>query len=101
MKMNTQFKPATKSQSKLRAAIYGPSGSGKTYTALSMAKGIGGKVAVIDTEYGSASKYADRFSFDTINLTVPTVENYQELIVQAGKLGYSVCIIDSMSHGWQ
>lgn len=99
--METTFKPASKSQSKLRAAIYGPSGSGKTFTALSIAKGIGGKIAVIDTEYGSASKYADRFTFDTINLKVPTVENYQELIVAAGKLGYSVCVIDSMSHGWQ
>lgn len=95
------FTPAKKSQAKLRAALYGPSGSGKTFTALRMATGIGGRIAVIDTEYGSASKYADRFQFDTVRLTEPTVENYQNLIAEAGKAGYSVLIIDSMSHGWQ
>lgn len=95
------FTPATKSQSKIRAALYGPSGSGKTMTALRIATGIGGKIAVIDTEYGSASKYADRFTFDTVKLTEPTVENYRKLIEEAGKAGYSVLIIDSMSHGWQ
>jgi len=55
------FKPAERRQGKLRMTIDGPSGSGKTYTALRFAsaitKRIGGKIAVIDTERGSASKY--------------------------------------------
>lgn len=94
------FKPATKSTEKMRMAIYGPSGSGKTFTALRIATGMGGKIAVIDTEYGSASKYADRFTFDTEKLKEATVENYIRLMEEAGKAGYSVLVIDSLTHGW-
>ena len=50
------FSKATKTKSKLRMALIGPSGSGKTYTALTVATGLGKRVAVIDTERGSASK---------------------------------------------
>src|SRR5260364_9396 len=48
-------------------ALTGPSGSGKTYSALLLAKGIGGRIAVIDTEHGSASLYADVLDFDVLN----------------------------------
>ena len=60
------FKEAIKHQAKLRLAIAGPAGSGKTYTGLLIARSLanGGKIAVVDTEHGSASKYADLFSFD-------------------------------------
>ena len=57
--MTFTFKKAVRSASKLRLALSGTSGSGKTYGALLLAKGIGGKIAVIDTERGSASLYAD------------------------------------------
>ena len=63
--MNNIFQKATKTKSKLRCAIFGPSGSGKTYSALSIASGLGKKIALIDTEHFSASKYADKFNFDT------------------------------------
>jgi len=94
------FHPATKRKAKLRCAIFGPSGSGKTFSALRIAKGMGGRVAVIDTEFGSASKYADRFTFDTAELTEPTIENYRRLICEASQQ-YDILIIDSLSHGWQ
>jgi len=58
------FKKAVRSQAKLKLALTGPSGSGKTYSALQLAKGLGGKVAVLDTENGSASLYSDSFEFD-------------------------------------
>jgi len=51
-----QFQPATKAQAKLKAALFGPAGSGKTFSALRIATGIGGRIAVIDTERGSARK---------------------------------------------
>ena len=54
------FKKATKKQAKLRLTLDGPPGSGKTYSALELAKHLGGRTALIDTEHGSASKYADR-----------------------------------------
>jgi ABC-type dipeptide/oligopeptide/nickel transport system ATPase component len=47
-------------------ALIGVAGSGKTYTALSIAKHLGKRVAVLDTERGSASKYSDVFEFDVM-----------------------------------
>ncbi len=95
------FQKAVKSKSKLRCALFGPSGSGKTYSALSIAKGIGGKVAVIDSERGSASKYADKFEFDVVDLEKKSIEEYVQFISEAGVSGYNVLIIDSLTHAWQ
>lgn len=94
------FQKAKKSQSKARIAIIGPSGSGKTYTALTIASALGNKIAVIDTENGSASKYADIFDFDVANLTSYHPENYIQMIREAEAAGYDVLIIDSLSHAW-
>jgi hypothetical protein len=57
------FERATKAQSKLRLALQAPAGGGKTFTALTVATALAGghPFAVIDTEHGSAAKYADRF----------------------------------------
>jgi len=98
------FKKATKAQAKLRMAVFGPSGAGKTFTGLRVAKGLAGdtgRVAVIDTERGSASKYSDRFDFDVLVLEDQTIEGYVEAITQADEAGYSVLLIDSLSHAWQ
>ena len=92
---------AEKKKSKLRLAIFGVAGSGKTMTSLRIAKGIGGKVALIDTEKGSAAKYADRFDFDIAELETPIIDNYIIAISTAQSCGYDVLIIDSLSHGWQ
>src|SRR5690606_1687083 len=54
--VSLDFEEATKDAAKARIALTGPAGSGKTYTALMLAFGLGEKVAVIDTERGSASK---------------------------------------------
>lgn len=94
------FKPATKMQSRLKAALVGPSGSGKTFTALSIAKGIGGRVAVIDTERGSASKYADLFQFEVDELESYHPQKFIDALHLAEKLGFGVVIIDSLSHAW-
>ena len=50
------FKKAERKQAKLRLGLTGPSGSGKTYAALVLARNIGKKVAVIDTENVSGSR---------------------------------------------
>ena len=44
------FRKAERRKAKLRLAITGPAGSGKTYGALLVAQGLGGKIAMIDTE---------------------------------------------------
>jgi hypothetical protein len=92
------FTKATKKNAKLRLALFGVSGAGKTYTALRIATGLGGKIAVIDTERGSASKYADRFDFDVCEVEKPSINNIKLIISQAQN--YDVLIIDSLTHAW-
>ena len=99
--MSSNFKKATKKNAKLRLALFGVSGSGKTYSALRIAKGLAGdkgKIAFIDTERGSASKYADRFNFDVCDLEKATINNLKMMIDDAS--GYDVLIIDSLTHAW-
>ena len=99
--MTLTFTKAEKKKAKLRLAIFGPSGAGKTYTALRIGKGMGGKIAVIDTENDSASLYADRFEFDTLNLQDKSIDGVCAAFKAAAEAGYEVVIIDSMSHAWQ
>lgn len=96
------FKRANKSSARLRLALIGPAGSGKTYSALSIACGLaaGQPVAVIDTERGSASKYADLFQFDVLELESFHPQQYIDAIAAAGEAGYGVLVIDSLSHAW-
>lgn len=96
-----QFNKAERKRSKLRLALCGVSGSGKTTAALRVARGLGGKTALIDTENGSASLYADRFDFDVLELEAPyTPQRFIEAIEAAERAGYENVIIDSMSHEW-
>lgn len=97
----SSFRKATKAQAKLRAALFGPSGAGKTFSALRIATGLGGSIAFIDSERGSASKYADRFEFDVCDLANKTIDGYCKVIKEAGSAGYNVLVIDSLSHAWQ
>ncbi|HHY45863.1 MAG TPA: AAA family ATPase [Firmicutes bacterium] len=94
------FQRATKQESKGRLALIGPAGSGKTYTALNIAQYMGKRLAVIDTERGSASKYADIFTFDVCQLDTFHPQAYIDAIHAAEEAGYDVLIIDSLSHAW-
>ena len=93
------FKKATKQQSRLRMAIHGASGSGKTYTALAVATALGSRVALIDTERGSASKYAGLFEFDVCEV----YDDYhpkrlEEALKDAASAGYDAIVVDSTTH---
>ena len=95
------FQKAERKKAKLRLALAGPSGSGKTYSAIQIAKGMGGKIAVIDTERGSAELYGDMCDYDVCQLSAPfTPQKYLEAIKEAEKLGYDVIVVDSLSHAW-
>lgn len=98
------FAKAVKHESKLRLAVTGPSGSGKTYTSLAIASALadGNPVAVVDTEHGSASKYADLFAFDVVNMVAPFhPDRFVEMIREAAASGYAVIVLDSLTHAWQ
>ena len=96
------FKKATKAAAKLRLGLIGPAGSGKTMSALRIAHGLGGRVAVIDTERGSASLYSGErgLGFDVLELETYEAEKFIQAIAQAEAAGYDVLIIDSLSHAW-
>lgn len=96
------FKRATKAAAKLRLGLIGPAGSGKTMTAFRIAAGLGGPVAVIDTERGSASLYAGErgLEFDVIELDTYGVDRFTDAIKAAADGGYATLVIDSLSHAW-
>lgn len=96
------FVKASKTQLKLRLALYGGSGSGKTFSSLAIASHLmpDPKIAVIDTEHGSASRYAGAFEFDTCSLQDHHPGKYIEAIQAAQEMGYDVVIVDSLTHAW-
>lgn len=102
--MTMQFKKATRRRAKLRLGVTGPSGSGKTWGALMLAKGLGGRIALLDTEHESASLYAGTPGmpeFDSLSLAPPyTPERFIECIQAAESADYDVLIIDSITHEW-
>jgi len=106
--MTLAFAPAVRTQRKLRLALEGPAGSGKTLTALLIARGIanGGKIALLDTEHGSGSIYANDPAYGELKYDALALDEYKpQLCIEAVRLaaqsGYSVLIIDSLSHFWQ
>ncbi|WP_288421617.1 ATP-binding protein [uncultured Acinetobacter sp.] len=99
--MSVFFKKAERKNAKLRLAIAGPTGSGKTYTALVLAKGIGGRIAVADTENSSAELYEDLVEFEHANIQPPyTPEKFIEVIKVAENANFDTLILDSITHEW-
>lgn len=105
------IKRATKSAGRARIALEGPGGSGKTYTALELAHELaklsGGRVLVIDTERGSAAKYAGEeyfggnFDFDVLELAEDQGPlAYVAALRLAADEGYAAVVVDSLSHAW-
>ncbi len=69
--------------------------------ALLMGFGIEGPIAVIDTENSSAELYAHMGEYDVCVLQAPfTPQKYTDAIHAAERAGYSVIIIDSLTHAW-
>ena len=95
------IRKAERKKAKLRLGISGISGSGKTWSALEIAKGMGGKIGMIDTEAGRGELYGNNFDYDIIRLDAPySPDRYIEAIKAFEKAGYDILIIDSLSHAW-
>ena len=101
------FEIATRRALPVTLSLAGKSGSGKTYSALLLAKGLvgdKGKIAVIDTERGRASMYADDSrigQYFTTELHPPySPARFVEKLQEAIQWGADCIIIDSVSHEW-
>jgi len=99
-----QLRKATRKKAKIRLGLSAVSGGGKTYSAILIAKGLCGdlsKVAIIDTENGSADLYAHLGDYNVLSLAPPfSPERYIEAIRSCEKEGMEVIIIDSISQEW-
>lgn len=100
-----ELRKTERKQAKIKMALQGSAGSGKTYSSLLLAKGIVNgdysKVAIIDTENGSADLYAHLGNYNVLSLLPPfTPEIYIEAIEVCENAGMEVIILDSISHCW-
>lgn len=103
--MKFQVRKLNRTKINLRLALIGPSGGGKTYTSQLLARHLtDGKILVIDSERGSANRYGMEFGqdgrIDHIDLPNHSPVTYAEAIGFAADQGYSLIIIDSLSHAW-
>jgi hypothetical protein len=100
-----QLQKAKRNKAKIKMALQGPSGSGKTFSSLQVAYGLcadWSKVAVIDTENGSANLYAHIGEYNILELSVPhSPERYIQAIETCEKAGMEVIILDSVTHEWE
>ena len=105
------FKKAKGEQAFIKMGIYGASGSGKTFTSLLIAEGLakimGKRIAMVDTEHGSdfycqavvsRKIHPEAFDFDAL-YTKGIVEISQA--VSGLDDTYGVIIIDSITHIWE
>ena len=101
--METKLRVSSKRQAKIKMALQGCAGSGKTYSALLLAYGLTkdwSRIAVIDSENGSADLYANLGAYNVLPITDYSPETYIEAINICESAGMEVIIIDSISHCW-
>lgn len=101
-----QLRQSERKKAKIKMALQGSAGSGKSYSSLLLAQGLTNgdfsKVAVIDSENGSADLYAHLGQYNVLTLKPPfTPENYIKAIEVCEQAGMAVIIIDSISQSWE
>ena len=98
------LRQSSKKQARIKLALQGCAGSGKTYSALLLAHGLCNdwtKIAIIDSENGSADLYSHLGTYNVLNLSENfTPETYIEAIKVCEDAGIEVIIIDSISQCW-
>jgi hypothetical protein len=105
------FEKPVSLKSALKLALYGPAGSGKTFTALLLAEGLtkapGKRVAVLDTEQGTAfyaqavprrTAHPAAFDFDVLHSR--SITDARAAVQRLDPAVHGVIIVDSISHLW-
>ncbi len=100
-----QLRQSERKKAKIKLALQGSAGSGKTYSSLMLAQGLTNKdltkVAIIDTENGSADLYAHLGQYNVLTLEPPfTPEKYIQAIDVCLAAKMEVIILDSISQVW-
>jgi hypothetical protein len=114
--MPLEFRKAQRKAAPMLISIASVTGGGKTFTALLLARGIagvGGKVAMIDTENGrgetpttdplivEAYRHHEDGMYGYIRFDPPfSPERYTEHLQAAENAGYAVAVVDNGSHEW-
>ena len=103
--MELNLRKSSKKQAKIKLALAGCAGSGKTYSSLLLAYGMTNnwnKIAIIDTENGSADLYSHLGNYNVLGLQSPFMpENYIKAIEICESAKMEVIIIDSISPLWE
>jgi hypothetical protein len=100
------FTAAVRGKFPLRVALYGVASGHMTPTALELAEELGERVAVIDTERGSAMRWArqeggeDGYVFDQLVLDAFSPGALVEALASAVAGRYPVVVVDSVSAFW-
>lgn len=100
-----ELRKSERRQAKIKMALQGSAGSGKTMSSLLLAKGLTAdklsKVAIIDSENGSADLYAHIGNYNVLRMAPPfTPEKYIEAIDICLDAKMEVIILDSISQVW-
>lgn len=99
-----QLQTASRLPQKMQLLLQGDTGTGKTFSALQLAYGLCGswsKIAVIDTENGSASFYSHLGPFSTLQLDmVYCPKKFVYAIELCEQAGMEVIILDSATPEW-
>ena len=94
------FATASRAVQLARLAIAGPKGSGKTLTALEIARALGGRIVVIDTQRGHAALYAGEFQFEMVTLNRFHPDTLVDVIAHAVREGFDTIVVDNVSSWW-
>lgn len=100
-----ELRKSERKKAKIKMALQGPSGAGKSFSAILLAQGLSGgdmtKIAVIDSENGSADLYSHLGNFNVLQLKSPfSPERYIQALEVCEKAGMEVIILDSISQCW-